>query len=90
MARVTKLSEARLEQLAQSNPVFAPGVENFVAMGGIRALWRGDLAAQLDRLCAEWLGAFRFRPLPAVDDMAGLVGFLAGHYRLEQVDPPFI
>jgi len=47
MARVTKISEARLEQLAQSNPVFAPGVENFVAMGGIRALWRGDLAAQL-------------------------------------------
>jgi hypothetical protein len=50
----------------------------------------GDLATQLDRLCAEWLGAFRFRPLPALDDMAGLVGFLAQHYRLEQVDPPFI
>jgi hypothetical protein len=48
------------------------------------------LATQLDRLCAEWLGDFRFRPLPAFDDMAGLVGFVAQHYRLQQADPPFI
>lgn len=43
MARVTKLSEERLAELSQSNPVFAPGVENYVAMGGVKALWRGDL-----------------------------------------------
>jgi malonate decarboxylase gamma subunit len=47
MARVTKLSEAFLTELAASNPVFAPGVENGVRMGGIRALWEGDLAAAL-------------------------------------------
>ena len=47
MARVTKIDEERLTELSKSNPVFAPGVENFVAMGGIRALWRGDLQAQL-------------------------------------------
>jgi len=47
MARVTKIDEARLTELSKSNPVFAPGVENFVAMGGIRALWTGDLQAQL-------------------------------------------
>lgn len=47
MARVTKIDEARLAELSQSNPVFAPGVKNFVAMGGIRALWTGDLQAQL-------------------------------------------
>lgn len=47
MARVTKIDEARLEELSKTNPVFAPGVENFVAMGGIRALWRGDLKSQL-------------------------------------------
>jgi malonate decarboxylase gamma subunit len=47
MARVTKLSEARLTALAASNPVFAPGVENYVAMGGVRGLWTGDLAAAL-------------------------------------------
>ena len=47
MARVTKIDEARLEELSKTNPVFAPGVENFVAMGGIRALWRGELKAQL-------------------------------------------
>jgi malonate decarboxylase gamma subunit len=43
MARVTKIDEARLLELSQSNPVFAPGVQNFVAMGGIEAVWHGDL-----------------------------------------------
>jgi len=43
MSRVTKISEDLLHELSQSNPVFAPGVDNYVAMGGIQALWRGDL-----------------------------------------------
>ncbi|MDO8773208.1 MAG: biotin-independent malonate decarboxylase subunit gamma [Burkholderiaceae bacterium] len=47
MARVTKIDEQRLAELSKSNPVFAPGVENYVAMGGIRSLWRGDLQARL-------------------------------------------
>lgn len=47
MARVTKIDEQRLAELSKSNPVFAPGVENYVAMGGIRALWTGDLQARL-------------------------------------------
>jgi len=47
MARVTKIPEERLTELSRSNPVFAPGVENYVAMGGIQSLWGGDLAAQL-------------------------------------------
>lgn len=49
MARVTKLSEDFLTQLSQSNPVFAPGVVNYVAMGGIRKLWTGDLRTALIR-----------------------------------------
>src|SRR6476646_8627676 len=47
MARVTKLPEDKLTALSQSNPVFAPGVQNYVAMGGVRALWDGDLQAAL-------------------------------------------
>ncbi len=47
MARVTKIDEARLTELSKSNPVFAPGVDNLVAMGGIQALWTGDLQACL-------------------------------------------
>jgi hypothetical protein len=50
----------------------------------------GDLATQLARLCAHWLGEFRFSPAAGINDMAGLVAFLAQHYRLEEVDPPFI
>jgi malonate decarboxylase gamma subunit len=47
MARVTKISEERLAELSKSSPVFAPGVENYVAMGGVHSLWSGDLAAAL-------------------------------------------
>jgi len=53
MARVTKLPEARLAELSQSNPVFAPGVANYVAMGGVRALWDGDLQAALREALAH-------------------------------------
>lgn len=42
MARVTKIAEERLAALSVDNPVFAPGVANYVAMGGVRALWRAD------------------------------------------------
>src|SRR6478735_6491046 len=47
MARVTKLSEETLTALSESNPVFAPGVGNYVRMGGVRALWQADLPAGL-------------------------------------------
>jgi len=53
MARVTKLPEALLESLSLTNPVFAPGVANYVAMGGVRSLWQGDLAAGLRAALAD-------------------------------------
>ncbi|HSV78096.1 MAG TPA: biotin-independent malonate decarboxylase subunit gamma [Ramlibacter sp.] len=53
MARITKLPQEMLEQLSVANPVFAPGVENYVAMGGVASLWRGDLAAALRRALKE-------------------------------------
>jgi malonate decarboxylase gamma subunit len=53
MARVTKLSEERLTTLSQSNPVFAPGVGNYVAMGGVRGLWEDDLPAALREALAN-------------------------------------
>jgi malonate decarboxylase gamma subunit len=53
MARVTKLPEEKLRALSESNPVFAPGVQNYVAMGGVRALWRGDLQACLRSALAD-------------------------------------
>ena len=53
MARVTKLPEALLAQLSESNPVFAPGVGNYVAMGGVRRLWQGDLTQALREALAD-------------------------------------
>ncbi len=66
MARVTKISEDRLEALSRSSPVFAPGVENYVAMGGIRGLWVGDLA----RALREGLATAPGRDERAVDGAA--------------------
>jgi malonate decarboxylase gamma subunit len=61
MARVTKLPEALLTELSASNPVFAPGVANYVTMGGVRALWQGDLRAAL---------ASALQDVPASDERA--------------------
>jgi malonate decarboxylase gamma subunit len=47
MARITKVPEERLTELAASNPVFAPGPENYLRMGGLQEIWSGDLAARL-------------------------------------------
>lgn len=42
MARVTKISLERLEELANESPVFAPGAENYWRMGGIHEIWSAD------------------------------------------------
>jgi malonate decarboxylase gamma subunit len=47
MARITKVPEEKLVELARSNPVFAPGPENYLRMGGLQAIWHDNLAAQL-------------------------------------------
>ena len=47
MARITKVPEETLVELAKSNPVFAPGPENYKRMGGVADIWSGDLAAAL-------------------------------------------
>jgi malonate decarboxylase gamma subunit len=52
MARITKVPEERLTELAQSNPVFAPGAENYQRMGGVQDIWTGDLAARLEEALA--------------------------------------
>ncbi|MFZ6769687.1 biotin-independent malonate decarboxylase subunit gamma [Undibacterium sp. Di26W] len=53
MARITKVAEDRLTELAQDNPVFAPGPRNYERMGGIQAIWDGDLAACLCTALAQ-------------------------------------
>ena len=53
MARITKVPEERLVELAKSNPVFAPGPENYRRMGGVAEIWDGDLAAQLKQALAD-------------------------------------
>lgn len=53
MARITKVPEERLTELAKDNPVFAPGPENYLRMGGLHGIWDGDLAASLVRALHE-------------------------------------
>lgn len=53
MSRVTKINQDVLEALSLTNPVFAPGVDNYVAMGGIQSLWRGDFQQCLAAALAD-------------------------------------
>jgi malonate decarboxylase gamma subunit len=75
MARVTKIDEARLTELSKTNPVFAPGVDNFFAMGGIQDLWSGDVMACL-------IDALEGLPLP---DLRGELGAARGGRTLAAV-----
>ncbi len=65
MARVTKLPEDLLTALSQTNPVFAPGVQNYVRMGGVRSVWGADGADGLPACLREAL-----RDTPTTDERA--------------------
>lgn len=47
MARVTKIPQARLEALAKTSPVFAPGADNYYKMGALDGLWTDNLSEAL-------------------------------------------
>lgn len=61
MARVTKIAPERLEALAQTSPVFAPGASNYARMGAIHALWSDtdDWPHALQHAIAEAVGEDR-------------------------------
>ncbi|TFW16922.1 biotin-independent malonate decarboxylase subunit gamma [Duganella callida] len=74
MARITKVPEEVLTELAQSNPVFAPGPENYLRMGGLESIWDGDLAAHLRAALAQ----------PRHGDERAALGLQRGGRRLAQ------
>ena len=74
MARITKVPEERLVELAASNPVFAPGPENYLRMGGLEDIWSGDLAAKLEQALAA----------PHAGDTRGALGQARGGRKLAQ------
>jgi malonate decarboxylase gamma subunit len=55
VARVTKLPLAKLQEMAKSTPVFAPGLDNMVATGAVHAILDPDkpLAVQIRDLIAR-------------------------------------
>jgi malonate decarboxylase gamma subunit len=63
MARITKVPEEKLTELAKDNPVFAPGAQNYFRMGGVQEIWEGDLAARLAQALAECDATDRRREL---------------------------
>jgi malonate decarboxylase gamma subunit len=74
MARITKVPEEKLVELARSNPVFAPGPENYLRMGGLQAIWEGDLAAHLEHAIAN----------APRDDQRSALGLLRGGRKAAQ------
>jgi malonate decarboxylase gamma subunit len=80
MARITKVPEARLTELARSNPVFAPGPENYERMGGLQQIWRQDAPGGLAALLVQALGAS-----PAGDSRAVLGQARGGRLLAQRV-----
>jgi malonate decarboxylase gamma subunit len=74
MARITKVPEERLIELAVDNPVFAPGPINYLRMGGLHEIWSGELAAQLEKALAA----------PSGGDLRSLLGQARGGRKLAQ------
>jgi len=74
MARITKVPEEVLVELAKANPVFAPGPENYLRMGGLEAIWEGDLAAQLQAALTKQING----------DQRSALGLQRGGRRLAQ------
>ena len=74
MARVTKLPLAVLEEKAQATPVFAPGLDNIVATGGIASVWdpNAPLSKQLIAALAH---------TPTNDDRAALGATRGGRLK---------
>lgn len=50
----------------------------------------GGLTTSLDRLCATWLGDWRFPDKPVVQDMPELIAFVARRLDLTAADPAFL
>lgn len=59
MARITKVPEALLTELAKANPVFAPGAENYLRMGGVAGIWHDRLDDALAQALKEDMPADR-------------------------------
>jgi malonate decarboxylase gamma subunit len=66
MSRVTKLPLADLKKMAMATPLFAPGLDNYVATGAVLKVW--DPAQPLDRQLAELLAE------PAAGDLRDVLG----------------
>ena len=49
MARITKLPLEMLEEMSVTSPSFAPGVENFFKLGGVRSVWSDTFSEQLEK-----------------------------------------
>jgi malonate decarboxylase gamma subunit len=77
MARITKVPEEVLTELAKSNPVFAPGPENYLRMGGVQAIWETGA----EQLAAQLVQALR--DAPSTDGRSAL-GLARGGRRMAQ------
>ena len=83
MARITKVPEETLTELARSNPVFAPGPENYLRMGGVQAIWPGtaDGGCAAPSLADHLAQALRDAP---AEDQRAALGQARGGRRLAQ------
>jgi malonate decarboxylase gamma subunit len=86
MARVTKIAQERLEALAQTSPVFAPGADNYWKMGALQSLWQGDLAEALRVALQSADGEDRRRELGAARGGRTMAAAVAKRVRSDVIE----
>lgn len=77
MARVAKIPVERLQALSASSPVFAPGVSNFLKLGGLDGIWEHNLSASLRSALA--------RPVKSAADRMRAAGSTLRHEIIQRV-----
>lgn len=70
MARVTKLSVEKLQDMAKTTPVFAPGLDNLLQTGGVETVWDNDDA--LGAKLATLIDGMNSPPYPDLRRQKGL------------------
>lgn len=83
--------EARGERLGTLGSVLAAEtIYGALARERLASEGEGGLGGAFDRLCAAWLGDFRFSDPPLVQTMPELVDFVARRLGLTTADPAFL
>jgi malonate decarboxylase gamma subunit len=84
MSRITQIPLERLQELCSSSAIFGPGVDNYLRLGALDAVW--SIEDALNERLADALGISKTGSTPAIEDTRAQRGAeLGGRSQAHQV-----